>query len=270
MGLTASILAGILPMLFYAWFLYYLDRYEKEPLTLLLVVFSWGAVVAAGVAFLVNSFSSLGIYLITESDFATQLTTSTMIAPIVEESLKGAAVLFVYLIYKTEFDSPLDGLVYAGITALGFAATENIWYIHQLGYLENGWQGLLDLTIIRVLLVGWQHPFYTAFIGLGFAMARRSKEQIWKWLSPLIGWATAIVFHLLHNLFAILLNSSPGRLFSSIWDWSGYIGLLILILLLINREQRWMKEFLSIEVRDSVISPYQYQIACSAWRCRPV
>jgi len=112
MGLTVSILIGILPMLFFAWFLYYLDRYEKEPLPLLAIVFSWGAIVAAGVAFLINSLSSMGVYLITQSDFATQLTVSTMVAPIVEETLKGAAVLFVYLIYKTEFDSPLDGTVW--------------------------------------------------------------------------------------------------------------------------------------------------------------
>ena len=266
MGLTVSILIGILPMLFFAWFLYYLDRYEKEPLPLLAIVFSWGAIVAAGVAFLINSLSSMGVYLITQSDFATQLTVSTMVAPIVEETLKGAAVLFVYLIYKTEFDSPLDGLVYGGITALGFAATENIWYIHQLGYLQGGWQGLLDLAIIRVVLVGWQHPFYTAFIGLGFALARRSKQQIGKWLLPLFGWVAAIGFHLLHNLFAVLLNSNQGIAFTTIWDWSGYIGLLILIMLLINREQRWMKEYLSPEVLDLIITPEQFQVACSAWK----
>jgi len=266
MGLTISILFGILPMLFFAWFLYCLDRYEKEPLSLLVVVFSWGAVVAAGFAFLINSLSSMGVYLITQSDFATQLTISTMVAPIVEESLKGAAVLFIYILYKSEFDSPLDGLVYGGITALGFAATENIWYIHQLGYLQNGWQGLVDLAIIRVVIVGWQHPFYTAFIGLGFALARRSKEQIGRWLLPVIGWLVAIVFHLLHNLFSVLLNSTRGIVFTTFWDWSGYIGLLVLIMLLINREQRWMKEYLYQEVLDLIISPEQYQIACSAWK----
>ncbi len=266
MGFVVSMFAGILPMLFFAWFLYYLDRYEKEPLPLLAVVFSWGAVVAAGVAFFINSLSSMGVYLITQSDFATQLTVSTIVAPIVEESLKGAAVLFIYLIYKKEFDSPLDGLVYGGITALGFAATENIWYIHQMGYLKGGWQGLVDLTIIRVVIVGWQHPFYTAFIGLGFALSRRSIKQIWKWLYPMFGWVAAIGFHLLHNLFAILLKSNQGIAFTIIWDWSGYIGLLILIMLFINREQRWMKEYLSPEVLDLIISPEQYQIACSAWK----
>jgi len=266
MGLLVSTLAGIIPMFVFAWFLYLLDRYEKEPLQLLVGVFAWGAIVAAGAAYVINTLSSMGLYLITQSDFATQLTLSTLVAPAVEETLKGAAVFIVYLVFRSEFDSLLDGVIYGGITALGFAATENIWYIHQLGFLERGWEGTLDLILIRVFLVGWQHPFYTAFIGLGFALARRSTQKIWKWIAPLIGWSLAITFHLLHNLFASLFDSRVGIFFTTIWDWSGYLGLLLLILLLINREQRWMKEYLAVEHKQELLSAYQYQTACSAWR----
>jgi len=266
MGLLVSILAGIIPMFIFAWFLYLLDRYEKEPLHILLGVFSWGAVVAAGAAFVINTLSSMGLYLITQSEFATQLTLSTLIAPVVEETLKGAAVFAVYLIFRSEFDSLLDGVIYGGVTALGFAATENAWYIHQLGFLESGWEGTLDLILIRVFLVGWQHPFYTAFIGLGFALARRSTQTIWKWIAPLLGWSAAVTFHLLHNLFASLFDSKSGIIFTTIWDWSGYLGLLILILLLIKREQRWMKEYLAIEHKQELLSANHYRTACSAWR----
>ena len=266
MGLAVSIILGIVPMLFYSWLLYYLDRYEKEPLPILAAVFSWGAFVAAGAAYLVNTLSSMGLYLITASEFTTQLTVSTLVAPIVEESLKGAAVLLVYLLFRPEFDSLLDGVVYAGITALGFAATENIWYIHQLGYLADGWGGLIDLAIIRILVVGWQHPFYTAFIGLGFALARRSKASFWKIIAPVAGWSLAVFFHLLHNLFAITLDSNLGHLFTNIWDWSGYLALFALILILINREQQWMKIHLLPELQSELLSPDQYQTACSAWR----
>jgi len=266
LGLLVSILAGIIPMFVFAWFLYLLDRYEKEPLPLLFGVFAWGAVIAAGAAYLINTLSSIGLYWITQSDFATQLTLSTLIAPAVEETLKGAAVFIVYLVFRSEFDSPLDGVIYGGITALGFAATENIWYIHQFGFLESGWEGILDLILIRVFLVGWQHPFYTAFIGLGFSVARRSKHTIWKWIAPLFGWSTAVIFHLLHNLFAGLLVSKSGVIFSTIWDWSGYLGLLILVILLIKREQDWMKEYLAFEHDQNLLSAGHYQTACSAWK----
>ncbi len=156
--------------------------------------------------------------------------------------------------------------MYAGITALGFAATENAWYIHQFGYLENSWRGLVDMTLIRSVLVGWQHPFYTAFIGLGFAFSRRSKEAFWRWLAPLAGWFLAISFHLLHNLFASLIRGRTGFTLATIWDWSGYLGLGFLITLLIRREQRWMREYLAAERLGEHLSEDQYQIACSAWK----
>jgi hypothetical protein len=50
-----------------------------------------------------------------------------------------------------------------------------------------------------------------------------------------------------------------------IWDWSGYLGLLFLILLLIKREQKWMKTYLAPERDRGVIDSRHYQIACSAW-----
>lgn len=266
MGILMSIIAGVLPMVFYAWLLYYLDRYEREPFTLLISVFLWGSVIASGAAFVINSITSSGIYFITQSEFATQLTISTLVAPVVEETLKGAAVLIVFLFFRSEFDSLLDGLVYAGIAALGFAATENSWYIYQLGFLEYGWEGLLKMTFVRSVLVGWQHPLYTAFIGLGFAFSRRSKEPFIRWISPLVGWTLAVILHLLHNLFAGLFQSNAGLAFATIWDWSGYLGLLILILLLIRREQRWMKEYLAPEHQLDLLSDEQFQIACSAWK----
>lgn len=131
-------------MFFFAWFVYWLDRYEKEPGAMLVGVFLWGAVVAAGAAFLVNTVLGLSVFLVTNSELFTDLTTGTFIAPIIEESVKGLAVLAVFLFFRNEFDSVLDGIVYAGITALGFAATENSFYIFQYGYQENGFQGLFN------------------------------------------------------------------------------------------------------------------------------
>lgn len=265
-GFLLSVLTGLLPMILFAWLLYYLDRYEKEPLKLLAGVFIWGGVIAAGAAFLINSFTSLGLLLLTKSELTSQLATSTLVAPVVEEILKGAAVLVVYLLYKPEFDSPLDGIVYAGIAALGFAATENIWYIHQFGYLQNGYRGLMEITLVRVLLVGWQHPFYTSFTGLGLALSRQARDSLWRWLFPFLGLGFAIAFHLLHNLLASLVSSAPGVIFNVIWDWSGYLGLLLLILLLIRREQNWMKTYLKLELDQGWISQEHFQVACSAWR----
>ena len=65
MALIVSILFGFVPVFFMALFVYWLDRYEKEPLILLGATFFWGAVVAAGSAFVINTVFGIGIYALT-------------------------------------------------------------------------------------------------------------------------------------------------------------------------------------------------------------
>jgi Predicted membrane protein len=187
MGLLVAGFIGFLTALLYAYILYWLDRYEKEPLLLLGGVFVWGAVVAAGAAFILNTALGLGIAVFTGSELASDFATRSIVAPLIEESLKGMAVFLVFLVFRREFDSVLDGIIYAGIAALGFAATENTYYIYTYGYLESGWSGLGVLTFIRVILVGWQHPFYTAFFGIGLAIARLNKNWLIKIGAPIWG-----------------------------------------------------------------------------------
>lgn len=265
MGFLLSLFFGFVPMFFFAWFVYWLDRYEKEPKILLAGVFIWGAVVAAGAAFIINTMFGLGVYLFTGSEAVTDLTTGSLIAPIVEESLKGFAVLIVFLIFRREFDSILDGIIYASIAALGFAATENVFYIYQYGFTEGGYEGLFGLVFIRVFLVGWQHPFYTAFTGIGLATTRLSRIKLVKFIAPLLGWTAAVITHSVHNTLATLLSGVTGFVFGTILDWGGWFIMFLVIVLAIFREQRNISRQLQEEVKLGVITPAQYRSASSAF-----
>jgi RsiW-degrading membrane proteinase PrsW (M82 family) len=265
-ALLLSILFGIIPMFFFACLVYWTDRYEREPLVLLGGVFLWGAIVAAGAAFLVNTTLGLGIYTLTASEAITNLTTSTIVAPLVEESLKGLAVLIVFLIFRKEFDSILDGIVYAAIAALGFAATENIYYIYNYGYAEYGLSGLLWLVFVRVILVGWQHPFYTAFIGIGIAIARLSKPIPIKVIVPVIGFTLALFTHASHNLLANLFQGWGGLALGTFIDWSGWAVMFLFILWALFREKEWLSTHLREEVSLGTITAAQYQASCSGIR----
>lgn len=262
-GLLISLLLGFIPMFFFAYFIYWTDRYEKEPLHLLGGAFLWGAIVAAGAAYFVNTMLGIGIYLFTRSNLATELTTGAFIAPLVEEFLKGMAVFIIFLAFRTEFDTILDGIVYAAIVALGFAATENAYYIYTLGFQENGIPGALFMVYIRVLLVGWQHPFYTAFIGIGLAIARLSRHQRLKIIAPLSGFSVAVLSHAFHNILASLLPGTVSMTLGTFIDWSGWFLMLIFIIWAIYRENRWIVEQLREEVGLQVITNEQYQTACS-------
>jgi RsiW-degrading membrane proteinase PrsW (M82 family) len=265
MGLLLSLFFGFAPMFIFAWLVYLLDRYEKEPGRLLGGVFLWGAVVAAGSAFLINTLMGLEIYLFTGSEAAANLTTASIIAPIVEESLKGFAVLIVFWVFRQEFDSLLDGILYAALAALGFAATENAFYIYTQGYQTDGLPGVLFMAFVRVILVGWQHPFYTAFTGIGLAIARLNRNALLRFGAPVLGWSTAVLTHSIHNTLAILLSGGPGIVFGTALDWTGWLSMFAFAVWALAREQRWIRDQLNEELDQGLITLAQYQTACSTW-----
>ncbi len=264
MGFSLALFFGFIPAFFSAGIIYWLDRFEKEPIKLLVGVFFWGALVAAGAAFIINSVLEVGVFYFTNSESAADLTTGSLIAPIIEETLKGAAVLIIFWTAHNEFDSILDGIVYAAITALGFAATENVYYIYRYGYVEDGMGGLFVLAFIRVILVGWQHPFYTAFIGIGLAKARMSRTWAAKCLSVALGWTAAVGMHSLHNTLSYFIDGSGGGIFiTTAIDWSGWLVMFIFILYMVNREKQLLVRYLSEEVQFGTMFPQQLSTAIS-------
>lgn len=273
--LLLAILLSFIPAFFYASILYWLDRYEKEPVLLLGGVFLWGAVVATIGAFILNTMFSISVYELTDSLEIAEITSASISAPLVEESLKGIAVLLVYAIFRNEFDTILDGIVYAGIAALGFAATENVYYLYVNGYLEALETGsspdeaagaLMALFGLRVILGAWNHPFYTAFIGIGLAISRLSRNTTTRFTAPVIGWGIGVFFHFLHNTLAWLLGSMfalQGLVVILLIDWVGWAIMLGFTIWAIQREGKLLQTHLREEVEAGIITPEQYHTACS-------
>lgn len=263
MPLFVSIFFGFVPMFLFAGFINWLDRYEKEPKILLGAAFMWGVVIAGGGAYIINTVLGLGVYIVTGSEGATDFATASIIAPVVEESLKGLAVLVVFFLFRKEFDSILDGIIYAGITALGFAAIENVLYIYNYGYQEGGWGGLWQLVFIRVILVGWQHPFYTAFTGIGLAIARMNRNVLVMLIAVLGGLAVAVFTHAFHNTFGSLIGGIRGLAIGTFVDWVGWFFMLVFIIWMVVNERNILKRHLLEEVDNGLISPAQYRTALS-------
>ena len=221
--------------------------------------------IAAGGAFIINTAFGLGIYVFTGSENAAEIGTTSIVAPIVEEALKGLAVLIVFFMFRKEFDSVLDGIIYGGIAALGFAATENTLYIFRNGYQEGGWGGLFLLAFIRVIIVGWQHPFYTAFTGIGLAVSRTNRNLIIKLIAPLIGFGMAVTTHAFHNTFGGLIGGLGGLAAGTFVDWIGWTFMFGFIIWMISNERNIVKRHLHSEMIAGLISQSQYQKALSPW-----
>jgi RsiW-degrading membrane proteinase PrsW (M82 family) len=258
-GILLAVILGLLPMSLYAVVITWFDRYEKEPLWLMFAVFAWGAIVAAGSAFILNTLFGISVFAFTGSETAANVGAAVISAPIVEESVKGAAVLAVYLYFRDEFDSLLDGILYGSLVGFGFAATENVNYIF-FGFSQGGLSAAIFVTFIRAIGIAFLHASLTSCTGLGFAVLRLSRSPL-RFAAPLVGYGAAIGFHAAHNLMASL-----GDLFCLVglfFDWIGFLALFAFILYLVWREGRVMREQLREEVSLGHITARQYETACS-------
>lgn len=192
-------LVPVIPVVaFYLW----LDRWEREPPSLLAFAFIWGAAVATFGALLLNTAADL--LLISSGREPTLV--SILVAPLVEELFKGLAVLLVYLLRRHEFDGVVDGLVYAGLVGVGFAFVENILYLGT-ALAEEGRQGLAVTFVVRCLFSPFAHPLFTSAIGIGIGVAARSRRTGVRILAPVAGYLVAVGLHSLWNYSASLGSS---------------------------------------------------------------
>ncbi|HEX4962992.1 MAG TPA: PrsW family intramembrane metalloprotease [Thermoanaerobaculia bacterium] len=263
MALLLAVLLSFFPAFLCAAFLYWIDRYEKEPKLLLGLVFFWGAVVAAAAAMVSQLLLEGAVTGLTGSQKAGDLAGTTVFAPLTEESLKGFAVLLVFLLFRKELDSVMDGLVYAGVAALGFAATENTLYLFSQSK-EAGISGMLSLWFVRVVLGIWDHPFYTAWTGLGLVAARLSRSAVVRWLAPPAGWGLAVAAHALHNGLATgASRASELGAAMFLLDWMGWALMTVIVLAAVWRERRMLQVQLADEVVAGALDPRQYRTATS-------
>lgn len=263
MAFLGALFFGFVPMFLFAAFINWLDRYEKEPKLLLGAAFVWGVVIAGGGAYIINTVLGYSIYYMTGSEGAAEVGTASIVAPIVEEGLKGLAVLIVFLMFRKEFDSILDGIVYAAVTAMGFAAIENVLYIFR-GYQDGGWGEFWFLVFLRVVLVGWMHPFFTAFTGIGLAIARVTRSILLKIIVVPAGYVLAVAAHAFHNSFSRFLGGGWGGFAAGTFvDYMGYAVMLAFIIWMIITERNILKKQLRDEVASGMISQMQYNTATS-------
>jgi len=263
MALLGAFFFGFVPMFLFAAFVNWLDRYEKEPKILLGAAFVWGVVIAGGGAYVLNTAVGMSVYSLTGSASAADFSTTSIAAPIIEETLKGFAVLIVFLMFRKEFDSILDGIVYGAITAMGFAAIENVLYIYRNGFQDGGWEGFWTLVFIRVVLVGWMHPFFTSFTGIGLAVARTNRNVLVKIIAVPSGYTIAVMTHAFHNTFSSVIGGGGGFILGLIADYVGYAFMLGFIVWMVIHERNILKRQLVEEVNIGAISRGQYNTAIS-------
>ena len=210
-GLLVGTGLALVPVPFVVGAFMWLDRFEPEPAGVLWFCFVWGAVVAALTSAVVNT--AAGVAAVSAGATQTDATavSAVFVAPFVEELTKGLGVLTVLLAKRREFDGVVDGIVLSGVTAVGFAFTENILYFGR-AFLEGamatgGTTGGIFVAgavfVLRGVVSPFAHPLFTVMIGIGVGVAARTASGWVRVLAPLAGYILAVALHATWNFSSL-------------------------------------------------------------------
>jgi protease PrsW len=237
---------------------YFLDLYEREPLSLVIGAFLWGAVAATTLAVLANLGWGAVIAQSLDPEVAARWVPA-LTAPWTEEILKAAGVVLIYLIARGEIDDIMDGFVYGAMVGLGFAVVENVFYF--IAVFGGETEGVLVGFFFRVIASGlYGHVLYTGLAGIGIAYftTRRGEATFGSRLGVAGGlFGLAMLAHFLWNSPLVDFFPEPpveGVEFLQVLFATAVKGVpllafaMVLIGLARRREHRWLQAALAAEV----------------------
>lgn len=204
-------LFAVAPVFIIILYIYIKDKYEKEPKRLLLNNFLLGAIVSIIVTTVLYYMFDYVLPLQDEYSVFQQFIKAFFVVGLTEEFSKYIIVRY-YAQPKADYNEPFDGIVYAVMVSMGFAATENIFYV-----LDGGYQ----TAIVRAFTAVPAHATFGILMGYFMGKAKFSNHKI---VLNLVGLSLAIVFHGAYDFF-LFIDFVPG-----IWV-GAFISLFIGILL---------------------------------------
>ena len=153
------LILSLAPVFIIAGYIYFRDKYEREPIRLLLLALVVGALTVIPILFLESFLMSFsGLF----SGLGKAAWDAFVVAAFTEELFKFIALYL--LIWKSrEFNDKLDGIVYAVFISLGFAAVENVLYV-----IGNGF----GTGITRAITAVPAHAIFGVTMGFYFGMAK--------------------------------------------------------------------------------------------------
>lgn len=182
--LIARALLGLMPVLAFLATLVWLDSYKLVGLRAVLATIGAGMLVAGG-CYGVN-LALLGALPV---DFGTY---SRFVAPVVEEALKGAII--VYLVRRHAIGFPVDAAIFGFAIGAGFAVIENLYY---LGVFR---EAHIAVWVVRGFGTAIMHGGTTAIFGIvAHTLAEQRQSRGLREFLP--GMLAATLIHTLYNQF---------------------------------------------------------------------
>jgi len=192
----ALLLYALAPVVVVIFYIYVKDKYEKEPKRLMLYCFLLGGIVSIIITTILYMFFDLFLPLNDKYSVFQQFVRAFFVVALIEEFSKYVIVRF-YAQPKNAFNERFDGIVYAVMVSMGFAAVENIFYVAEGG---------VPTAVLRAFTAVPAHATFGILMGYFMGLAKFSKNTV---KLNLLGLLLAIVFHGAYDFF-LFINFIPG------------------------------------------------------------
>ena len=196
------LLLAIAPATVIILYIYFKDKFEKEPIHFLVKNFLLGATVSILITALLGGFASRLIPLTNATSIFQQFLKAFVVVALVEEFSKYVIVRY-YAQRNKEYNEPFDGIVYSVMVSMGFATLENVLYVFQYG---------VNTGITRAFTAVPAHATFAILMGYFMGKAKFSKNKI---ILNLTGLFFATLFHGAYDFF-LFINFIPGTWFGAI------------------------------------------------------
>jgi RsiW-degrading membrane proteinase PrsW (M82 family) len=189
---------ALVPLGFVIWAVVAIDRWEPEPRVAMWFAGLWGGVAAVLLTLALNEWVLQPLVVpLLRSQEEFEFYATVIQAPVVEELWKAIPVVIMFLFFRRTFDGPVDGVVFAALSAAGFAFTENILYFGT-SLAESGDGSFI--FFLRGIMSPLTHAIFTAVgIGLALGFAARLRSRWWILVAFPAGWLVSAALHALWN-----------------------------------------------------------------------
>jgi protease PrsW len=216
MNLFLLIMLSVLPALLIVAYIYWLDRYEREPIRLIIICFLFGAF-STYPAIKMEEFGMYDLYITGSSDPLMTFTFAFLIIAFSEELVKYIFLRY-YIFTGKEFNEPMDGIVYSVSISMGFAAMENV--LHIVIRTED-FNEAVEIAYSRMLTAVPAHAAFAMTMGYFVGLAKMQPHRETFYL--LSGLSGAVALHGLYDFFIFQEWSQP----LTVYTFATLIGALI-------------------------------------------
>lgn len=182
---------AIAPGIALSVYIYFRDKYDKEPLTALIISFLLG--VLSAVPALIAEIMLEKIPAIGDRTFM-----RAFLGIALPEEMAKMFFILIYAYRKKVFNEPYDGITYSVMVSMGFATIENIFYV---------WEGGWIVALLRIFTAVPAHATFAILMGYYLGLSKFSSTSRIPLL--LMGLFSAVMFHGAYDFF-LMVENIPG------------------------------------------------------------